>query len=105
MSPLESSISVDGSQIFKITSVQKMVICDSIPPDELESDLQRRLQWVIDSKYKACLDRLMKKWMPILQSRYSVLPTDIESLIMLIHSQPDYEMAKRPEELPILDKI
>ena len=105
MNKSESTVIMDGEPLFQIDASKKAVICDSIPPEELDADLKRRIQWAIDSKYQACLTRLMNRWLPILQERYESLPTRVDALVALIHSQPDYEMAKRVSEPPTLDQI
>ena len=92
---MTSTVSIDGKDIFVITDLQKTVMLDSIPADEYELDVNRRLQWVINSKASECQKRMLNKWLPILQERYKELPSDPEALVKIICDQPDYKPAQR----------
>ena len=95
----DSIVSVNGEPVLKISAHKKRVICDSIHEDMLEEDLNRRIRWVIDAKYNACLNRMVSRWLPILQSRYDTLPTNIDNLVNIIYEQPDYIPANSVPEV------
>ena len=90
-------ISVDGTELFSLSETQKKVIANDIHEDELDSDLKRRLHYILTHKYERCFDRLKKEWEPKLKSRVSSIPTSEDQLAELIFSQPDYKSRKHRE--------
>ncbi len=87
-------ISVDGQELFALSEVQQKVIKNDIHGDIFDSDMKRRLQYILTHKYERCFDRLKQEWMPKLKDRVSSIPTDDEALASLIFSQPDYKCRK-----------
>lgn len=84
-------IQVDGEDIFELSEIQKKVIQNDILSEIFESDMKRRLEWVLTHKYERCFERLKKYWEPILAQRYESIPTNSNSLSQLIFDQPDYK--------------
>ena len=87
-------ISVDDKELYTLTATQKQVLKNDINADELDADLCRRLQWVLNHKYERCMERLKKEWEPKLSQRVESIPTDKDALAQLIFSQPDYKDRK-----------
>jgi hypothetical protein len=87
-------ISVDGQEVFSLSETQKAVIKSDVPHDIFESDMKRRLEWVLVHKYEHCLASLKKEWEPRLKERYEMLPSGDDALAQLICSQPDYKDGK-----------
>lgn len=87
-------ISVNDKELFCLSDIQKKVICNDIPSDILDSDLQRRLQWVLTHKYEQCMKRLREEWMPKLKGRVQAVPLDDDAFAQLVFSQPDYKDRK-----------
>lgn len=84
-------ISVDDIELFTISETHLDVIANDIPTQELEDDLKRRLQWIIDQKYNGCFGRLKKEWDPKLIARgMTSLPVDKDEYAQLVFSQEDY---------------
>ena len=87
-------ISVNDQELFNLSAIQKQVICNDICSDELDADLQRRLQWVLSHKYEQCMKRLRDQWMPKLSGRVESVPTNDDAFAQLVFSQPDYKDRK-----------
>lgn len=84
-------ISVDGSDLFTLSDVQKQVIQNDISSDIFDADMKRRLQWVLMHKYERCFDRLKKEWDPKLASNgIKMIPTDPDAYASLVFSQQNY---------------
>lgn len=90
-------ISVNNRELFSLSEVQKKVICNDIHADELDSDLERRLHWVLTHKYEQCMKRLRDEWMPKLKDRVPSVPTSDDQFAELVFSQPDYKDRKGRE--------
>ena len=87
-------ISINDQELFTLSNIQKQVMCNDICSDELDNDLQRRLQWVLMHKYEQCMKRLRDEWMPKLQERVESVPTNDDAFAQLVFSQPDYKDKK-----------
>jgi hypothetical protein len=92
-------ISVNNRELFSLSEVQKSVICNDIHADELDSDLERRLQWVLTHKYEQCMKRLRDEWMPKLKGRVESVPLDDDAFAQLVFSQPDYKDRKMRDSI------
>lgn len=90
-------ISVDDKECFSLTEIQKQVIMNDIHEDEFESDMKRRLEYILMHKYERCFERLKKEWDVKLQSRVESVPTNPEAYANLVLSQPDYKCRKTRE--------
>jgi hypothetical protein len=87
-------VKLDEKVILDISDTMLKVLADDIN-DEIVSDIERRLVWIITSKYVACINRLQAKWDPILSSRgIEMIPTNKEKYAELVFSQPDYKAYK-----------
>lgn len=85
-------ITVDDVELFTLTDIQKLVIANDITSADLDSDLKRRLQWVLESKYNECYKRLFKEWYPKLAARgIESIPTDSTAFAQLVFAQADYK--------------
>lgn len=91
-------ISVDGQELFELSEIQKKVICNDIHADEFESDMKRRLQYILTHKYERCFERLKKEWDAKLATRVDAVPTSQEAYAALVLAQPDYCCRKMREE-------
>jgi len=83
-------ISVDDEVLFTIEEHQKNAIMNDIEAD-FESDMKRRIKWVIDHKYEQCLLRMKKEWEPKLKDRDLAIPKSDADLVDMILAQPDYK--------------
>lgn len=88
-------ISVDcacSDKLFKVSEIQKKVICNDIPAEIIDEDMKRRLEWVLRHKYERCFERLQKEWLPKLAANgVKSVPMDRDALAELIFAQPDYK--------------
>lgn len=88
-------VSVDGQELFALSDIQKQVICDDVSSDVLDSDLKRRLQWVLMHKYEQCFLKLKQEWEPKLAAAgVKSLPVDRDEFAALVFSQPNYKDRK-----------
>ena len=92
-------VSVNDVELFSLNDIQKKVIKNDINEDEFDSDMKRRLQYILMHKYEQCFKRLKEKWEPVLSKRYESVPTDKDVLAKLIFDQPDYKSRKQREDL------
>lgn len=84
-------ISVNDEHLFTLSETQKKVIKNDIHEEDFESDMRRRLQYILTHKYERSFERLKNEWLPKLQSRMDSIPTDPDKLADLIMSQTDYQ--------------
>lgn len=85
-------VSVDDQELFTLSEIQKKVIQNDIPSDIFESDMKRRLEYVLTHKYEQCFRRLKSQWEQKLADRgVEFIPTDPDSFANLVFSQPDYK--------------
>lgn len=91
-------IQVDGKQVFELNATQKKVICNDIPEEIFQADMERRAKYIIEHKYERCFERLKKEWEPKLRERVESLPTDPDALAEVIFSQPDYKSRSTREK-------
>jgi hypothetical protein len=91
-------IQVDGQELFELSDVQQKVIKNEIHENEFESDMKRRLEYILKHKYERCFERLKQTWDPILATRHESVPTDPEAYAQLVFSQPDYKSASERKD-------
>ncbi len=85
-------IVVDGEQILELTEIQKKVILNEICLEKLDSDLKRRLCYILCHKYERCFSRLKTEWdQKLIANGVSSVPTDPEEYAKLVFSQPNYK--------------
>lgn len=85
-------ISVNDQELFTLTDTQKKVLAHDIPLDNLESDLKRRINWVIMHKYEQVFKSFREEWDPKLKDNGVVsIPLDEEQYAQLVFSQPNYQ--------------
>ena len=90
-------ISVNDKELYSLSETQKKVIKNDIHEDIFESDMKRRLQWVLMHKYERCMERLKSEWLPKLKSKYATIPTNDDQLAELIFADPDYKGRKQKD--------
>ena len=85
-------ISVNDTELFTLSNIQKQVIENDIPSKLLQEDLERRLQWVLIHKYERCFDRLKKEWDSKLEANGETsIPLDKDAYATLVFDQPNYK--------------
>jgi hypothetical protein len=97
-------ISVNDVELFTLTDTQKAVIKNDINADEFDTDMKRRLLYILEHKYEQCFNRLKSQWEQKLAARYAQVPTDKDSLAQLIFEQPDYKDRKARDLVSIEPK-
>ena len=93
---------VDDKEVFSLTETQKKVIGNDIDSDKLDQDLQGRVKYIIEHKYKQCLGRLKKEWLEdkgngskLARNGVTSVPTDDIALAEVIFAQPNYKNRKQ----------
>lgn len=85
-------ISVDDKELFTLTETQKQVIQNDIHSDIFESDMKRRIHYILMHKYERCFLRLKKEWDEKLKNNgVDSIPLDEEKYAQLVFSQPNYK--------------
>ena len=84
-------VQVDGKDVFELTPIQCKVIKNDIPEEDFQSDMERRVRYIIEHKYERCFDRLKKEWEPVLAKKIDMVPTNKEALAELIFALPEYK--------------
>jgi hypothetical protein len=84
-------ISVDDVELFTLTDTQTTVIQNEISADDFDSDMKRRLQWVIGYKYEQCYRDLRAEWEPkLVANGVTSFPADKDAFAALVFAQPNY---------------
>ena len=93
-------ISVNDIELFSFSEVQKKVIANDIESEKLESDIKKRLKYVLINRYERCFDKLKKEWEPKFMAKgIESLPIDKDAFAALVFSDEDYkDKATRDEE-------
>lgn len=92
-------ISVNDQELFTLTETQKQVIANDIPSNILDSDLKRRLQYILMHKYERCFARLKQEWDQKLRDNgVQMIPTDPDAYAQLVFNQPNYKDRLAREE-------
>lgn len=84
-------VEVNGKKVIELNETQKKVICNDIDKNIFDADMERRVNWVLDHKYRRCFQRLKQEWEPKLAQRMDAVPTDPDKFAELVFSQPDYK--------------
>ncbi len=57
-------ISVNDGELLTLSETQKKVICNDIRDEVFDTDMKRRLQYIVMHIYNQCFTRLKKEWEP-----------------------------------------
>lgn len=92
--------------VYEIKPWQLEVLKAELPASTLESDIKRRIEWVISHKIEQVYERLKKEWVDKFMNDPAIneIPADPEKLIQLIKAQPsfkDREARDKEEILPL----
>lgn len=93
-------IFVDNDQVFELNETKKKVIKNDIHDTIFDSDMKRRVRWILEHKYENCFKRLKQEWEPKLSAKgMQFLPLDPDAFAELVFSQSDYkDRAQRDKE-------
>lgn len=86
-------ISVNDIELFTLAQWEKDVLADVINLAELESDLKRRLQWVLKHKVEQSFISFEKEWIEKLRADPAVqsIPKSKEAFVALVRARSDYK--------------
>jgi hypothetical protein len=97
---------LDNKEIYEFTDTIKKVICNEVLEDIFVEDMERRVKYIVEHKYKQCLKRLKDEWLEdegtgskLSRNGVQSIPTDDTALAELIFSQPDYLSRKQKDLL------
>lgn len=85
---------VDNTCVCELDERQLKVLAHDIGYQQLRSDIERRVRWIIQHKHDQTKKRLINEWFPTLQERYDSLPAKEDALVDLIFEQPDYDVSQ-----------
>ena len=89
-------IQVDNVDVFELNQTKKKVLKNDIHDDEFDSDMKRRVRYIIEHKYEQCFNRLKSEWEPKLSAAgYTMIPTDKDAFAELVFQQPGYKNRKQ----------
>lgn len=89
-------IKVDNEEVFELSEMQKSVLKNDISDDIFDSDIKRRVRWVIEHKYEECFRRLKEEWEPKLTAKgHTSIPTNKDAFAALVFADPDYKTRKQ----------
>lgn len=87
-------IKYENVEILDIPQWWKDVIENDVSED-FDTDMIRRLQWIITHKHDRCLERMKTEWTPRLKAKgMESIPLDDEAFVNLVLAQPEYKNAK-----------
>lgn len=86
-------VKVNNQTIFSLAQWEMDVICNDINVADLETDLKRRLEWVLRHKAEQCYAHLEKEWMEKLRTDPAVqsIPKSKEAFVALVRARSDYK--------------
>lgn len=91
-------VSVNDVELFNMSDIKKQVICNDIPDEVLEEDLQRRMAYILAHKYERCMERLKKEWLPKLKAAgVANIPLDDDAFAALVFARPEYKNRSQRE--------
>ena len=98
-------ISVNDTELFTLSEVQKAVIKNDIHEDEFDADMKRRLNYILMHKYERCFERLKKEWEPKLKSAgVQSIPLDNDAFAQVVFAHPQYK-GRKAREAESIDKV
>lgn len=91
------SIKKDNEEIFQISDIDiKLLEHDLL---NVESEINRRIAWVIQHKCEKIYERFKKEWETKLISEGAAsIPAQRDTFVNLITSRPDYKNRSQREE-------
>lgn len=79
-------ISIDNEQILELTEIQKKVIKNDIHEEIFDSDMKRRLKYIVDHPCERCIEHHKKQWLQELKEKgavaVSVTPFGFAELVL-----------------------
>jgi RecJ-like exonuclease len=85
-------ISVNDQELYTLSDTQKQVIMNEIPEDIFDTDMKRRLHYILTHKYDQCFKALKAEWDPkLLANGVAMVPTDPDAYAKLVFAQPNYK--------------
>lgn len=98
-------IKIDDKKVFELTEVKKNILKHVFFDEDLESEVERLVVWILDHNIKMNLKKLKEEWVPKMKDLgIKSVPTDDEEFVDLVFSQKDYKnRSQRDKKFP--DKI
>ena len=92
-------VQVDGKELYEILPWEIQLLENDLLSEILQSDCERRLEWVLKHKIDQCWLRFEKEWMEKLRAdpQVSSIPVDKEAFVNLVMARPDYKNRSQRE--------
>lgn len=86
-------VSVNDQELFTLAQRKLALLADSIHSDILDTDLKRRLEWVLKNKVDQSYERFEKEWLPKLRADPLVesIPTSKQAFVELVIARANYK--------------
>lgn len=96
-------IQIDNKCICELNDTKKKVLQNDIFTEEFESDIERRLEYIIMHKYEQSFKRLKDEWEPKLRAAgVKSFPADADEFAELVFAQPGYKSrSEREKEIKV----
>lgn len=92
-------VKINEKVVCDLSDIKKQVICNDIPSDIVDADLERRINHSVMHKYAQCMRRLRAEWMVKLAANgITMIPLDDDDFAQLVFSQPNYKDRKARDE-------
>lgn len=88
-------ISVNDQELYTLNETQLAIFAWEQDKDNVESDLKRRLHWILEHKISEIMKAMKTEWIPKLEANgVTMIPIDNEKFAQLVFSQPNYQDRK-----------
>jgi hypothetical protein len=87
------NIQVDGETIYSLSASDLELLLDEMPLAQIESDIKRRVKWVIEHKMEQRWLEFKAKWIEVLMKDPEVLsiPSKKADFISYVVARSDYK--------------
>lgn len=83
-------IEKDGQEIFTISDIDLKLLKDCLP--DVEGEINRRIQWVIQHKCERIYKQFKEKWEKVLVAEGATsIPAQRDAFVALIVARSDYK--------------
>jgi len=90
-------VKVNDKVVLELNETQKKVIQNDIPSEVFESDMERRVNYILSHKYERCMKRLRQEWEPKLKKELPSIPSNDDEFAELVFARPNYKNRSQRE--------
>jgi hypothetical protein len=82
-------IYIDEVELFEITQTDLDLLANDLV--DVQSEIERRLEWSIKQKCDSCYDRMKAEWTPKFLEEDILPPKTREDFVAAVLARPDYK--------------